>query len=36
MGEFFVSVQAIPLEVYRMFLCGVAFSQVIKGSGIQG
>jgi hypothetical protein len=36
MGEFFVSVQVIPLEVYRMFLCSIAFSQVMKGSGIQG
>jgi hypothetical protein len=36
MGEFFVLVPAIPLEVYRMFLCSVAFSRVMKGSGIQG
>jgi hypothetical protein len=36
MGEFFVLVQAIPIEVYRMFLCSVASSQVIMGSGIQG
>jgi hypothetical protein len=35
-GKFFVLVQAIPLEVYRMFLCGVAFSRVMMGSGIQG